>query len=150
MPSIRDETLKNSIFCARAVYCFILRTGAVSAATAKSWSRPQPSRSSVPDVQAARRIGAIVTTRAKLLAQLFNRAALSVGIAGTSGKSTTVGMIGWILDRAGKGPTIMNGADMKNYIEPGLPFASARVGHGDIFVSEVDESDGSIAHFEPQ
>jgi UDP-N-acetylmuramate--alanine ligase len=105
---------------------------------------------SVPDVQAARRIGAIVTTRAKLLAQLFNRAALSVGIAGTSGKSTTVGMIGWILDRAGKGPTIMNGADMKNYIEPGLPFASARVGHGDIFVSEVDESDGSIAHFEPQ
>jgi UDP-N-acetylmuramate--alanine ligase len=105
---------------------------------------------SVPDVQAARRIGAIVTTRAKLLAQLFNRAVLSVGIAGTSGKSTTVGMIGWILDRAGKNPTIMNGADMKNYIEPSSPFASARVGDGDIFVSEVDESDGSIAHFEPQ
>jgi len=105
---------------------------------------------SVPDVQAARRIGAIVTTRAKLLAQLFNRAVLSVGIAGTSGKSTTVGMIGWILDRAGKDPTIMNGADMKNYIEPGSPIASARVGNGAIFVSEVDESDGSIAHFEPQ
>jgi|SRR5271169_1503225 len=105
---------------------------------------------SVPDVQAARRIGAIVTTRAKLLAQLFNRADLSVGIAGTSGKSTTVGMIGWILDRAGKGPTIMNGADMKNYIEPGYPIASARIGNGDIFVSEVDESDGSIAQFEPQ
>src|ERR1700689_3667754 len=33
---------------------------------------------SVPDVRAARRIGAVVTTRAKLLAQLFNRAALSV------------------------------------------------------------------------
>ena len=51
----------------------------------------------VPDVQAARRIGAAITTRAKLLAELFNRAALSVGVAGTSGKSTTVGMIGWIL-----------------------------------------------------
>src|SRR5580692_2847612 len=105
---------------------------------------------SVPDVQAARRIGAIVTTRAKLLAQLFNRAVLSVGIAGTSGKSTTVGMTGWILDRAGRNPTIMNGADMKNYIEPGSPFASARVGDSNIFVSEVDESDGSIAYFEPQ
>jgi UDP-N-acetylmuramate--alanine ligase len=104
----------------------------------------------IPDVQAARRVGAVVTTRAKLLAQLFNRAALSVGVAGTSGKSTTVGMIGWILDRAGRSPTIMNGADMKNYIVPGSPFASARVGNGDIFVSEVDESDGSIAHFEPQ
>jgi UDP-N-acetylmuramate--alanine ligase len=51
----------------------------------------------VPDVQAARRIGAAVITRAELLAHLFNAAGLSVGVAGTSGKSTTVGMIGWIL-----------------------------------------------------
>jgi UDP-N-acetylmuramate--alanine ligase len=104
----------------------------------------------VPDVQAARRIGAAVTTRARLLAQLFNSAGLGVGVAGTSGKSTTVGMIGWILHRAGRSPTIMNGADMKNFIDVGSPFASARVGDGDIFVSEVDESDGSIAFFEPR
>src|ERR1700745_3891950 len=103
----------------------------------------------VRDVQAARRIGAVVTTRARLLAALFNGAALSIGVAGTSGKSTTVGMIGWILHAAGKSPTIMNGADMKNLIDEGAPFASARVGAGDIFVSEVDESDGSIAFFEP-
>jgi UDP-N-acetylmuramate--alanine ligase len=104
----------------------------------------------VPDVQAARRVGAAVVTRAKLLAQLFNQATFGVGVAGTSGKSTTVGMIGWILYRAGKSPTIMNGADMKNFIDPNSPFASARVGEGDIFVSEVDESDGSIAFFEPR
>src|SRR5262245_12135507 len=55
----------------------------------------------VPDVQAARRIGAAVITRAELLAQLFNSAGLGVGVAGTSGKSTTVGMIGWILHCAG-------------------------------------------------
>lgn len=104
----------------------------------------------VPDVQAARRVGAAIVTRAKLLAELFNRAALGVGVAGTSGKSTTVGMIGWILHRAGKDPTIMNGADMKNFIDPSSPFAGARVGDGEIFVSEVDESDGSIALFEPR
>src|SRR5712675_1029293 len=104
----------------------------------------------VPDVQAARRVGAAITTRASLLAQLFNRAALGIGVAGTSGKSTTVGMIGWILHRAGRSPTIMNGADMKNFIDVGSPIASARVGDGDIFVSEVDESDGSIALFEPR
>src|SRR6476619_2997555 len=103
----------------------------------------------VPDVQAARRIGAAVTTRATLLAELFNSAALGVGVAGTSGKSTTVGMLGWILHRAGKNPTIMNGADMKNFVDPDSPFASARVGDGDVFVSEVDESDGSIVFFEP-
>src|SRR5262245_23961591 len=104
----------------------------------------------VPDVQAARRIGASIITRASLLARLFNRAALGIGVAGTSGKSTTVGMIGWILHRAGKSPTIMNGAVMKDFIDESLPFASARVGEGDIFVSEVDESDGSIALFEPR
>ena len=104
----------------------------------------------VPDVQAARRIGAAITTRAKLLAELFNSAALSIGIAGTSGKSTTVGMLGWILYRAGKNPTIMNGADMKNFVDAGSPFASAMIGKGEIFVSEVDESDGSIKLFEPR
>jgi len=104
----------------------------------------------VADVKAARRIGAAVVTRAKLLAELFNHAALGVGVAGTSGKSTTVGMIGWILQRAGKSPTIMNGADMKNFVDSGSPFASARIGDGDIFVSEVDESDGSIALFRPR
>src|SRR5215471_993689 len=104
----------------------------------------------VPDVQAARRIGAAVITRARLLAELFNSAALSVGIAGTSGKSTTVGMLGWILHCARKNPTIMNGADMKNFIDVGSPFASSRIGGGDVFVSEVDESDGSIALFEPR
>jgi UDP-N-acetylmuramate--alanine ligase len=104
----------------------------------------------IPDVQAARRIGATVTTRARLLAELFNDAALGIGVAGTSGKSTTVGMIGWILARAGKSPTIMNGADMKNFAAADTPFASARIGDGDAFVSEVDESDGSIAFFEPR
>src|SRR5436305_4387980 len=104
----------------------------------------------IPDVQAARRIGATVTTRAKLLAELFNAAPLSVGVAGTSGKSTTVGMIGWILHRAGKSPTVMNGAIMKNFIAMDSPFASARIGDGAAFVSEVDESDGSIALFAPR
>jgi UDP-N-acetylmuramate--alanine ligase len=104
----------------------------------------------IPDVQAARRIGATVTTRAKLLAELFNAAPLSVGVAGTSGKSTTVGMIGWILHRAGKTPTIMNGAIMKDFIAMDSPFASARIGEGPAFVSEVDESDGSIAFFAPR
>ena len=104
----------------------------------------------IPDVQAARRVGAAITTRARLLADLFNEAPMGVGVAGTSGKSTTVGMIGWILHRAGKSPTIMNGADMKNFVADDSPVASARIGEGEIFVSEVDESDGSIAFFEPR
>ena len=80
----------------------------------------------VPDVQAARRLGCARTTRAELLAGLFNAADLGIAVGGTSGKSTVTGMIGWILDRAGLDPTIMNGAVMKNYATPDAPFASAR------------------------
>ena len=104
----------------------------------------------VPDVQAARRLGVPVMRRAELLAQLFNAAPQSIAVGGTSGKSTTTGMIGWILQQAGRDPTIMNGAIMKNFVTPAIPFASAVVGRGDAFVSEVDESDGSIALFHPR
>src|SRR3546814_8410588 len=58
-------------------------------------------------------------------------------------------MIGWILHVTGRNPTIMNGAVMKNFVTPETPFASALVGDGGMFVSEVDESDGSIALYRP-
>jgi UDP-N-acetylmuramate--alanine ligase len=44
----------------------------------------------------------------------------------------------------------MNGAVMKNFARPDALFASALVGESDIFVSEVDESDGSIALYRPK
>ena len=47
----------------------------------------------VPDVVAARRVGALLVRRADLLAELFNAAPVASGVAGTSGKSTTTGMI---------------------------------------------------------
>jgi UDP-N-acetylmuramate--alanine ligase len=81
---------------------------------------------------------------------LFNAAPLPIAVAGTSGKSTVTGMIGWILHAAGRDPTVMNGAVMKNFVGPDTPFASALVGGGDAFVSEVDESDGSIALYRPK
>ncbi|MAW81604.1 MAG: UDP-N-acetylmuramate--alanine ligase [Parvularcula sp.] len=104
----------------------------------------------VPDVVAAKAAGAARLSRAELLAQLFNESECPIGVAGTSGKSTTTGMIGWILYHAGKSPTVMNGAVMKNFVKPDALFASALVGEGAAFVSEVDESDGSIAMFRPK
>ncbi|OYY69613.1 MAG: UDP-N-acetylmuramate--alanine ligase [Sphingomonadales bacterium 17-56-6] len=105
---------------------------------------------SVPDIAKANALGCTRLTRAELLADLFNAALRSVAVGGTSGKSTVTGMIGWILTDAGRDPTIMNGAVMKNFVADDAPFASARVGQGEVFVSEVDESDGSIALFAPE
>ncbi|MDE2618844.1 MAG: UDP-N-acetylmuramate--alanine ligase [Sphingomonadales bacterium] len=103
----------------------------------------------VPEVVRARALGCARMSRAELLATLFNAAPRSIAVGGTSGKSTVTGMIGWILTTAGRDPTIMNGAVMKNFVAPDAPFASARVGGGEVFVSEVDESDGSIALYRP-
>ena len=103
----------------------------------------------VPEIVRAAELGCPRMSRAELLARLFNAASTGIAIGGTSGKSTVTGMTGWILDSAGRDPTIMNGAVMKNYVRPDAPFASARVGNGDMFVSEVDESDGSIALYRP-
>jgi len=103
----------------------------------------------VPEIVAARALGCARVSRAELLAALFNRAARPIAVAGTSGKSTVTGMIGWIMTAAGRDPTIMNGAVMKNFVAPDAPFAAARVGAGDDFVAEVDESDGSIALYRP-
>ncbi|HWH17268.1 MAG TPA: Mur ligase family protein [Allosphingosinicella sp.] len=104
----------------------------------------------VPDVQAAMKVGAERLTRPQLLAELFNAAPVSIACGGTSGKSTTTGMVGWILHQVGRDPTVMNGAVMKNFVTPDTPFASALVGGGDVFVSEVDESDGSISLYRPK
>lgn len=103
----------------------------------------------VPDVVAARAIGAPHLTRPQLLARLFNASDLPIGVAGTSGKSTTTGMLGWVLERTGRRPTVMNGAVMNNFVRPDAPFSSALVGDGPAFVAEVDESDGSIASYSP-
>lgn len=103
----------------------------------------------VPDIGAAKRAGARIVTRPELLSQLFNAAPTSIGVAGTSGKSTITGMIAWILHQAGRAPTVMNGAVMKNFADADHPFASALIGGPELFVSEVDESDGSIARYNP-
>jgi UDP-N-acetylmuramate--alanine ligase len=103
----------------------------------------------VPDLVKAKQIGARRIGRPALLAELFNAARTGIAVGGTSGKSTVTGMIGWILHETGRDPTVMNGAVMKNFVSAEVPFASALVGNGDIFVSEVDESDGSIALYRP-
>jgi UDP-N-acetylmuramate--alanine ligase len=103
----------------------------------------------VPEIARANALGCARMSRADLLSGLFNQADFSIAVGGTSGKSTVTGMIAWILQEAGHDPMVMNGAVMKNFVSPENPFASARIGAPGLFVSEVDESDGSIALYRP-
>ena len=103
----------------------------------------------VPEIVRAGELGCLRLTRAQLNSILFNTSGAGIAVAGTSGKSTVTGMLGWILEATGRAPTIMNGAVMKNFVTPERPQASAVVGGQSLYVSEVDESDGSIALYRP-
>ena len=103
----------------------------------------------VPEVRRAAELGCLRMSRAELNAMLFNTSGAGLAVAGTSGKSTVTGMLGWILEATGRAPTIMNGAVMKNFVTRDRPLASAVVGSDRLYLSEVDESDGSIALYRP-
>lgn len=103
---------------------------------------------SIPDIKAAKEQGIDIVHRAALLAEFFNKAETRIAIAGTSGKTTTTGMTGFMLKELGFDPTVMNGGIFRNYASEN-PYCSALVGEGGIFVTEADESDGSIALYHP-
>lgn len=102
---------------------------------------------SIPEVRIALGRGTPILKRSELLASIFNQAESRIAVAGTSGKSTVTGMLGFVLHELGKNPTVMNGAVFRNFVSDENPFATSLSGDGKIFVTEADESDGSIAFY---
>lgn len=104
----------------------------------------------IPDIKAAMDHNIEIIKRGALLAELFNQSETRIAVAGTSGKSTVTGMIGTILTALNCDPTIVNGGEIRNLrVHPNDRFSNIRAGRDDLFVAEMDESDGSIAHYTP-
>src|SRR5579883_1128623 len=96
-----------------------------------------------PEVRAARARGIPVLSHADVLGLLTARA-LGIAIAGTHGKTTTTALVGFLLERAGRDPTILAGAEMLNY------GASVRLGRGPHVVVEADEYDRRFLRLAPR
>ncbi|HIW01410.1 MAG TPA: UDP-N-acetylmuramate--L-alanine ligase [Candidatus Desulfovibrio intestinipullorum] len=90
-----------------------------------------------PEVVEARRLGIPVIPRAEMLAELM-RLRQGIAIAGTHGKTTTTSLTASIFDTAGLDPTVIIGGRLNVY------GTNAHLGHGDFFIAEADESDGSF------
>ena len=104
--------------------------------------------STIPDIKRALDLGVEIKKRSDLLAEIFASYPQGIAIGGTSGKSTLTAMIGYVLDKAGLLPSVINGAVMQNYKDKsGLP--NVILNDGKICVIEADESDGSIAKYTP-
>lgn len=100
-----------------------------------------------PDLAAAARLGIPVRHRAEMLAELVQDMQ-TVAIAGTSGKTTVTGMVGWLLEQMGADPTVVNGGILVNWADT-QHIGNVRHGRSGLCVVEVDESDRSLLRFAP-
>ncbi len=102
----------------------------------------------VPDIKRAKELNIPIKHRSDLLAEIFSSYPYNIAVGGTSGKSTVTAMIGYILDKAGKKPLVINGALLKNYENcKGIP--NVILNDGEYCAIEADESDGSIEKYTP-
>jgi UDP-N-acetylmuramate--alanine ligase len=94
-----------------------------------------------PDIVKANKLGIMPLHRADMLTKLCEGKEV-IAVAGTAGKSTVTGLLGWIFQCLGKDPTVYCGASMNNV------GASVRYGTGP-WIIEADESDRSFLKFHP-
>lgn len=95
-----------------------------------------------PEILKARQIGIPIITRGEMLAELF-RLKEGIAVSGSHGKTTTTSMIASILENAGYDPTVIIGGKLQRV------GGNAKLGRGDLLISEADESDGSFLKLSP-
>lgn len=102
-----------------------------------------------PDRVAAAALGIPEVHRAEALAAFARRGPLAA-VAGTSGKTTCAGWLGWTLEACGLNPNVVNGGGVRGWAADGLPGNVRWTGGGNWWVVEVDESDRSLLRFSPR
>lgn len=95
-----------------------------------------------PEIIRARELDVPIIPRAEMLAELM-RVKYCVLIAGSHGKTTTTSLVATVLRQAGLDPTVVVGGKVNAL------GSNARLGEGDLFVAEADESDGSFLKLTP-
>lgn len=89
-----------------------------------------------PELGRAEELGLEIFRRGEFLAKVADGCRRCVAVSGSHGKTSVTGMLAWCLARHFPGAGWLVGGDI-----PGFP--RSRSGDGDIFVTEVDESDGT-------
>ena len=99
-------------------------------------------KDSNPEIVAAQIKGIPIIPRAEMLGELM-RMKQGIAIAGTHGKTTTTSIVARILEFSGYDPTVVVGGRIKNIGTGG------KLGEGEYFVCEADESDRSFLCLSP-
>ncbi len=96
-----------------------------------------------PEILEAKKRGIPIVRRGEFLATLM-RGKRGIAVSGTHGKTTTTSLIAKVFIDAGTDPTVFIGGEMEDIK------GNARLGFGNIFIAEADESDGSFLSFFPE
>jgi len=100
-----------------------------------------------PEVIKAAELGIPSKTRPEYLAEIVEQYR-TIAVAGTSGKSTTSGMLTFLMQRLGLSPNLLGGGRVKQFRTERNPGNSV-AGDSDWLVMEACESDGTIVHYRP-
>ncbi len=95
----------------------------------------------------AKALGIPMKTRPEYLAEIVKQYK-TVAVAGTSGKSTTSGMLAFLMDGLGLHPNFIGGGRVRQF-KTALNPGNSLSGVSDILVIEACESDGSIVQYKP-
>lgn len=101
-----------------------------------------------PDYLKAKELGLLIKTRPEYLAEIVS-SYQTFAIAGTSGKSTTSGMLAFLMHRLGMQPNFIGGGRVKQFRTQKNP-GNYLAGSSDHLVIEACESDGSIVNYRPE
>ena len=84
-----------------------------------------------------------IKKRAEALSWLMDQSEVKIAISGTHGKTTTTSMLAALMQGNKLHPTFSVGGDVNEYN------TNAKSGEGRFFITEADESDGSILYLNP-
>ncbi|TAN45508.1 MAG: hypothetical protein EPN22_02445 [Nitrospirae bacterium] len=101
-----------------------------------------------PEMICAKNIGLTLKTRPEFLSEIVSEFR-TIAVAGTSGKSTTAGMIAFVLQYLGLGPNFIGGGRVKQF-KTEINAGNFLSGASDTLVIEACESDGSIVNYRPE
>ncbi|MDD5059757.1 MAG: UDP-N-acetylmuramate--L-alanine ligase [Candidatus Omnitrophica bacterium] len=96
-----------------------------------------------PELKQAKIMGKTLIKRAEALVFLMKDKEV-ITVSGSHGKTTTTSLVSYMLLEAGFNPTVAIGGILNNID------ANARLGSGEFFVAEADESDGSFLNYTPK
>jgi UDP-N-acetylmuramate--alanine ligase len=101
-----------------------------------------------PEFIKAKSLNIPVKTRPEFLAQIVSEFK-TIAIAGTSGKSTTSGMLAFLMQKLGLEPNFIGGGRVKQFRTDTNP-GNSLVGKSESLVIEACESDGTIVNYIPE